>query len=281
MGSNNAALVTTDWVADDLDDPEVVVAEVDEETSLYDQGHIPGAVGFHWKDDFQHPLRRTFLDREGFARLMGDKGVSNDDHVVLYGGNNNWFAAYAYWYFKVYGHDHVSLMDGGRKKWELEDRELSTETTARPSSSYRAAEADSSIRALREEILAEFAGTPGGLALVDVRSPEEFRGEKLAPEGMPQEWPQVGGHIPGATNIVWKRAVNDDTGEFLAAEQLRRLYEGEGIAPDDEVVTYCRIGERSAHSWFVLHELLGYQRVRNYDGSWTEYGSLVDVPVER
>ncbi|MDP9022452.1 MAG: sulfurtransferase [Actinomycetota bacterium] len=281
MPANPDALVTTEWAAEHLDDAGVVFAEVDEDTTLYATGHIPGAVAFHWKDDFQHPVRRTFLDREGFSKLLSDKGIGNDDHVVLYGGNNNWFAAYAYWYFKLYGHEKLSLLDGGRKKWEQEDRPLTQDDTSRETTQYEAKEPDLSIRALRAQVLDEFVGAPAGKGLVDVRSPEEFRGEKLAPDNLPQEWPQVAGHIPGATNIPWSKAVNQETGEFLGDDQLRELYEGQGVSPDKQIVAYCRIGERSAHSWFVLHELLGYDDVRNYDGSWTEYGSLVDVPVER
>ncbi|MGH3442502.1 MAG: sulfurtransferase [Nitriliruptorales bacterium] len=280
MALNPDALVTTDWAEQNLDAEGVVFADVDEDTTLYGDGHLPGAIGFDWKLDFQHPVRRTFLDKEGFEQLLSDKGISNDGHVVIYGGNNNWFAAYAYWYFKVYGHEKVSLIDGGRKKWGLEDRPLVTEVTKREVTAYRASDPAFGIRALRDQVLADFVGAPEGRALVDVRSPEEFRGEKLAPENLPQEWPQVAGHIPGARNIGWGRAVNHETGEFLPVDDLRALYEGEGITADAEIATYCRIGERSAHTWFVLHELLGFERVRNYDGSWTEYGSLVDVPVE-
>ncbi len=279
MPANPDALVTTDWVAEHRDDDGVVVAEVDEDASAYERSHIPGAVGFDWQADFQDPVRRTFLDKTGFEQLMDSKGITNDTHVVLYGGNNNWFAAYAYWYFKVYGHDEVSLMDGGRKKWEQEGRPVDTETVERERTDYTAQDADTSIRALRDEILERFVGAPEGTALVDVRSPEEFRGEKLAPDHLPQEWPQVPGHIPGAANIGWGNAVDQETGEFLPVEELRELYGSRGVTEDRSVVTYCRIGERSAHTWFVLHELLGYDDVRNYDGSWTEYGSLVDVPV--
>ncbi len=281
MAANPDALVSTDWVAEHLDDPGVVVADVDEDTTLYDKGHVPGAIGFHWQDDFQDPLRRTFLDREGFEQLMSRKGIGTDDHVVLYGGNNNWFAAYAYWYFRVYGHERLSLMDGGRIKWELEDRELVTDVPDPAPTTYSAAEADASIRVLRDEVLDRFVGAPEGRALVDVRSAEEFRGEKLAPDHLPQEWPQVPGHIPGAVNIGWGNAVNSETGEFRPTGELEHLYGGQGVTPDQEVVVYCRIGERSAHTWFALHELLGYEQVRNYDGSWSEYGSLIDVPVAR
>jgi thiosulfate/3-mercaptopyruvate sulfurtransferase len=276
------ALVTTDWVADNLNAPGIVIVEVDEDATAYHNNHIPGAVGFDWKADFQDPIRRTFLDREGFQKLMDSRGISNDDHVVLYGGNNNWFAAYAYWYFKVYGHDKVSLMDGGRKLWELQERELtSDETKVATSSGYQASEANTDIRARRDQILAEFVNAEGNKATVDVRSPAEFAGELIAPPHLPNEGAQVPGHIPGAANIPWATAVNPDTGAFLPTDELRKLYSDKGLTEDKEIAAYCRIGERSAHTWFVLHEILGYPNVRNYDGSWTEYGSLVDVPVER
>jgi thiosulfate/3-mercaptopyruvate sulfurtransferase len=286
MPHNPAALVTTDWVAEHLDDPGIVIAEVDEDATAYERNHIPGAVGFDWQADFQDPLRRTFLGPEAFARLMDSRGITPDTHVVLYGGNNNWFAAYAYWYFKIYGHDKVSLMDGGRKLWELQERPLTDEETkVEPTSGYRTGEPDGAIRAQRDEILSRFVGgpdgAPEGVALVDVRSPAEYSGELSAPEHLPQEAAMVKGHIPGAANVPWARSVDPDTGQFLATDELRGIYEAQGITGDKEVVAYCRIGERSAHTWFVLHELLGYGRVRNYDGSWTEYGSLVDVPVER
>jgi thiosulfate/3-mercaptopyruvate sulfurtransferase len=282
MPANPDSLVTTDWVSEHLDDPNVVIAEVDEDASAYRRSHIPGAVGFDWQGEFRHPTRRAFLDKAGFEDLMNRKGIGRDDHVVLYGGSNNWFAAYAYWYFKIYGHPRVSLMNGGRKLWELQGRELTDEETKiKPASDYHASEPDVSIRALRDQILSTYAGAPEGTALVDVRSPAEFAGELIAPPHLPNEGAQVPGHIPGAKNIPWGKAVNDDTGEFLAVEKLAELYRGQGVTEDKDVVAYCRIGERSSHTWFVLHELLGYDRVRNYDGSWTEYGSLVDVPVER
>jgi len=281
MVASPDVLVTTDWLAEHLDDPDVRVVEVDEDAGAYAAGHIPGAIGFDWKADFQDPLRRTFLGREGFEQLVGSRGIGNDTHVVLYGGNNNWFAAYAYWYFKIYGHERVSLLDGGRKLWELQGRPLSDEVTKADPVAYRASEPDAQLRARRDEILSAYIGAPEGTALVDVRSPAEFAGEIVNPPNFPQEAAMVPGHIPGATNIPWGRAVNADTGQLLPVDQLRGLYEGAGITPDTDVVAYCRIGERSAHTWFVLHEVLGYDRVRNYDGSWTEYGSLVDVPVER
>ena len=276
------ALVTTDWVAEHLNEPGIVIVEVDEDAAAYHTNHIPGAVGFDWKADFQDPLRRNFLDADSFAKLMDSRGISNDDHVVLYGGNNNWFAAYAYWYFKVYGHDKVSLMDGGRKLWELEGRELTAdETKVAPSSGYSASEPNESLRAKRDQILSDYVGAQGDKALIDVRSPAEFAGDLIAPPHLPNEGAMVPGHIPGAANVPWATAVNPDTGAFLPAEELRSLYGGKGVTEDKDVVAYCRIGERSAHSWFVLHEILGYDNVRNYDGSWTEYGSLVDVPIER
>ena len=282
MSANQDALVTTDWVADHLDTDGVVIVEVDEDTSLYDKSHIPGAVAIHWQNDLQDPVRRTFVGKADFEKLMDAKGITNDTHVVLYGGSSNWFAAYAYWYFKVYGHDKVSLMDGGRKLWELQDRELTTEgTKVAATSGYTASEVDTNIRAVRDQILSTYVGAPEGTALVDVRSPAEFSGEAGAPEHLVQENAQVRGHIPGAANIPWSKATNPDTGEFLPVEELRQLYAGAGVTEDKDVVAYCRIGERSAHSWFVLRELLGFPSVRNYDGSWTEYGSLVDVPVER
>ncbi len=283
MAESVDPLVSTDWVSQHLNDPGVVIADVDEDTSLYHtEGHIPGAIAFHWQDEFQHPVRRGFLDKDQFEALMDRKGISRDDHVVLYGGNNNWFAAYAYWYFRVYGHPKVSLMDGGRKAWVAEGRELTTEKPSRQSSSgYSATGPHEEIRAVRQQILDRFVGAPSGTALVDVRSPGEFKGEVMAPEHLPQESAQVPGHIPGAANVPWSQAVDTETGRFKPVEELRELYAQQGVTPDSEVVTYCRIGERSAHTWFVLHELLGFDKVRNYDGSWTEYGSLVDVPVER
>ena len=282
MPTNQEALVTTEWVADHLGEPGIVLAEVDEDASAYHNSHIPGAIGFDWKADFQDPLRRTFLGPEGFSQLLDSRGISRDDHVVLYGGNNNWFAAYAYWYFKVYGHEKVSLMDGGRKLWELEGRELTAdETKVASSSGYSASEPDASLRALRDQVLSEWVGAPGDKALIDVRSPAEFSGELVAPPHLLHESAQVPGHIPGAANVPWATAVNPDTGAFKPAEELQKIYADVGITADKDITAYCRIGERSAHTWFVLHEILGFDKVRNYDGSWTEYGSLVDVPVER
>jgi thiosulfate/3-mercaptopyruvate sulfurtransferase len=282
MPANPAALVTTEWVAEHLNDPGIAIVEVDEDASAYHASHIPGAVGFDWRKDLQDGVRRTFVDRRGFEQLLDRSGIGNDTHVLLYGGSNNWFAAYAYWYFKIYGHEKVSLIDGGRKRWELQHRPLTSEpTTITQRRGYTAKEADTRIRARRELVLDNYVGAPSGRALVDVRSPEEFRGEKLAPEHLPGESAQVPGHIPGAVNIPWAKAVNPDTGAFLPAGELQALYGSQGVTADKQVVAYCRIGERSAHTWFVLREILGFPEVRNYDGSWTEYGSLIDVPVEK
>jgi thiosulfate/3-mercaptopyruvate sulfurtransferase len=263
-------------VENHLDDPGVVLVEVDEDTTAYDKGHIRGAAKIDWKKDLQDPVRRDFVDRHGFEELLSERGVGNDDTVVLYGGNNNWFAAYAYWYFKLYGHRDVRLLDGGRKKWELESREMVTAVPDRPRTSYHATEQDSSLRAMRDEVVAAI----GKRNLVDVRSPDEFTGKLLAPAHLPQEQAQRAGHIPTAKNVPWSKAANDD-GTFKSDAQLRALYADEaGLDFAKDTIAYCRIGERSAHTWFVLHELLGQPNVKNYDGSWTEYGSLVGVPIE-
>jgi thiosulfate/3-mercaptopyruvate sulfurtransferase len=278
--TTTGALVGTEEVAARLQHNGRRILEVDEDTEAYGRGHVPGALAVHWQRDLQDPIRRQFIGPEAFAALMDRLGVGNHTQVVLYGGNNNWFAAYAYWYFRYYGHQSVALMDGGRKKWELEGRPLTTEApAATPTSGYLVKGPVEEIRALRDQV--EQALGRSGVGLVDVRSPEEYRGELLAPPHLPQEQAQRPGHIPGARNIPWAKAVDPQTGAFLPAERLRSLYEGQGLTPDLEVVAYCRIGERSAHSWFVLHELLGYPRVRNYDGSWTEWGSMVGVPIER
>ena len=271
-------LVDGDWVEKNLDVDTVVVVEVDEDSQAYYRDHIPGAVALDWKRDLQDPLRRDFVDRAGFEALLPAKGIANDDTVVLYGGNNNWFAAYAYWYFKVYGHRDVRLLDGGRKRWEIDGRPLSTDAVARPATQYVAQEPDKRLRAHRDEVVAAI----GSANLLDVRSPQEFSGEILAPAHFPQEQPQVAGHIPTAVNVPWSKAAADD-GTFLPDEELRELYAaaGLGLDGDRETIVYCRIGERSAHSWFVLHELLGRPNVKNYDGSWVEYGSLVGVPIAR
>ena len=274
-------LASTVEVAGRLGDSALRILEVDEDTEAYARGHIDGALGIHWKNDLQDPLRRDFIGPEAFAALMDRLGIGNETQVILYGGTNNWFAAYAYWYFRYYDHQAVRLMDGGRKKWELEGRPMTTTvTTTAPARGYQVAAQDHAIRAMRPYVDGTVIGKPG-FGLVDVRSPEEYRGELLAPAHLPQEGAQRPGHIPGARSIPWAKAVDPETGAFLAEEQLRSLYEGQGLTPDLEVVAYCRIGERSAHTWFVLHELLGYPNVRNYDGSWTEWGSLVGAPIER
>ena len=268
-------LVSADWAEQNLNNDKVVFVEVDEDTSAYDGGHIEGAVKLDWKTDLQDPVRRDFVDREQFSKLLSERGIANDDTVVLYGGNNNWFAAYAYWYFKLYGHQDVKLLDGGRKKWELDGRPLSTDAVSRPATEYKAADPDNSIRAFRDEVV-DAIGTKN---LVDVRSPDEFSGKILAPAHLPQEQSQRPGHIPGAINVPWSKAANED-GTFKSDEDLAKLYAEAGLDGDKLTIAYCRIGERSSHTWFVLTGLLGHQNVKNYDGSWTEYGSLVGVPVE-
>jgi thiosulfate/3-mercaptopyruvate sulfurtransferase len=274
--SRSDVLVDADWVEAHGSDPGVVLVEVDEDTSAYDKGHIRNAVKIDWKKDLQDPVRRDFVDRAGFEALLSERGISNDDTVVLYGGNNNWFAAYAYWYFKLYGHQNVKLLDGGRKKWELESRELVTDVPQREKTSYHAQEQDKAIRAFRDEVVAAI----GQDNLVDVRSPDEFAGRLLAPAHLPQEQAQRAGHIPTAKNVPWSKAAEED-GTFKSDDALRALYGDEaGVDFTKDTIAYCRIGERSAHTWFVLHELLGQPNVKNYDGSWTEYGSLVGVPIE-
>ena len=269
-------LVNTEWAEQQLGQPGVVFVEVDEDTSAYDKGHIAGAVKLDWKSELQDPVRRDFIGKEQFEQLLSAKGVSSDDTVVLYGGNNNWFAAYAYWYFKLYGHRDVKLLDGGRKKWELDSRELTEEIPQRPATQYTAAEQDPSIRAYRDEVL----GAIGQQNLVDVRSPDEFAGRLFAPAHLPQETSQRAGHIPTAVNIPWSKAANED-GTFRSDDELRKLYTGAGVDLSKDTIAYCRIGERSSHTWFALHELLDQPNVKNYDGSWTEYGSLVAVPIEK
>jgi thiosulfate/3-mercaptopyruvate sulfurtransferase len=273
--SRSDVLVDADWVEAHGGDPGVVLVEVDEDTSAYDKGHIRNAVKIDWKADLQDPVRRDFVDKAGFEALLSERGIANDDTVILYGGNNNWFAAYAYWYFRLYGHRNVKLLDGGRKKWELESRELVTEAPQRPRTSYQAQEQDRAIRAFRDEVVAAI----GQDNLVDVRSPDEFAGRLLAPAHLPQEQAQRGGHIPTARNIPWSKAADED-GTFKSDDALRTLYGEAGVDFGKDTIAYCRIGERSAHTWFVLHELLGQPNVKNYDGSWTEYGSLVGVPIE-
>ena len=276
--STTNALVTTDWLAERLAEPSVVVAEVDENPDLYEEGHIAGSVKLHWKDDLQDPLVRDVVSKEEFERLMGERGIASDTTVVLYGDKNNWFAAYAYWYLKIFGHEDVRLLDGGRQKWIEEGREMTNAPPAPPPVAYTAKDRDETIRIRRDEILAGLADP--GIALVDVRSPQEYAGELMAPPGYEQEGASRTGHIPGAQSIPWAAAVHDD-GTFKSTEELQEMYTAKGVTPDKEVRAYCRIGERSAHTWFVLRELLGYENVKNYDGSWTEWGNLVDVPIER
>ena len=268
-------LVTPDWAEQNLNTKGIVFVEVDEDTTAYDAGHIPGAVKINWKTELQDPVIRDFVDKGAFEKLLSGKGISNDDTVVLYGGNNNWFAAYAYWYFTLYGHRNVRLLDGGRKKWELDGRTLTTDEVSRPATSYTAQEQDTAIRAFRQEVV-DAIGTKN---LIDVRSPDEFSGKILAPAHLPQEQSQRPGHIPGAINVPWSKAANED-GTFKSDEELAKLYAGAGLDGDKETIAYCRIGERSSHTWFVLYELLGHRNVKNYDGSWTEYGSLVGAPIE-
>ena len=277
-GYAKPVLVTSGWLADHLGDAGVVVAEVDENPDLYDEGHIPGAVKLHWKLDLQDPIERDIVDKATFERVLGERGIGNDTTVVLYGDKNNWFAAYAYWYLKVYGHVDVRILDGGRQKWIDEGRALTTDAPSPAAKSYSAKERDESIRAYRDQVR-EWLGK-SDRALVDVRSPGEYAGDLIAPPGYEQEGAQRAGHIPSAASIPWASAVRDD-GTFKTADELSSLYGGKGITPDKQVTAYCRIGERSAHTWFVLRELLGYEDVKNYDGSWTEWGNLVDVPIEK
>jgi thiosulfate/3-mercaptopyruvate sulfurtransferase len=274
--SREQALVDASWAEAHLTDPSVVIVEVDEDVSAYDKGHIPGAVRLDWKSELQDPVIRDFVSKEAFEALLSGKGISNDDTVVLYGGNNNWFAAYAYWYFSLYGHADVRLLNGGRKKWELDSRELTREVNPRPATTYKAKEARTDIRAFRDEVIAAI----GEKALVDVRSPDEFSGKLLAPAHLPQEQSQKAGHIPTAKNIPWAKTANED-GTFKSNDELTALYGEAEVDLSKEIIAYCRIGERSAHTWFALHELLGLPNVKNYDGSWTEYGALVGVPIEK
>ena len=273
--ANPAALVSTQWVADHLNDANVRLLEVDVDTSAYAQGHVQGAVGINWTTQLGDPVRRDIPSREDWAKLLSDAGINNDTRIIFYGDNNNWFAAFAYWVSKIYGHQNGALMNGGRKKWEAENRPYTTDEPQHARGSYSAKEADKSLRAFLRDVL----DRPAATALVDVRSPAEFNGEVIAPPGM-TETAQRAGHVPGAANIPWAQAANED-GTFKSAEDLKALYGGKGVTGDKDVIAYCRIGERSSFSWFVLKELLGFQNVKNYDGSWTEWGNLVDVPIER
>ncbi|GIF65003.1 putative thiosulfate sulfurtransferase [Asanoa ishikariensis] len=272
--SRDTALVSADWAEKNLGASGVVFVEVDEDTNAYDGGHLPGAIKLDWKTDLQDPVRRDFVNKEQFEALLSARGIGNDDTVVLYGGNNNWFAAYAYWYFKLYGHGDVKLLDGGRKKWELDARPLVKDLPNREQTTYSAQEPDTAIRAFRDEVV-KAIGTQN---LVDVRSPDEYAGRLLAPAHLPQEQAQRGGHIPTAVSVPWSKAANED-GTFKTDDELRDIYAAAGLEDGKDTIAYCRIGERSSHTWFVLKELLGHSNVKNYDGSWTEYGSLVGVPV--
>jgi len=269
-------LVDTDWVEQHLNDDSIRIVEVDENPALYAEAHIPGAIGFDWKTDLQDQVKRDFLGPEEFGELFGSRGISNDHTIVLYGDRNNWFAAYTYWYLKYYGHDNVKLVNGPREKWISEGRPTTTDLPDHAATAFTAKPGDDTIRAKRDEVLGALGDSE---VLVDVRSPQEFSGELIAMAGYEQEGAQRAGHIPGAKSIPWAQAVKED-GTFKSADELRELYGGKGVLSGDPIIAYCRIGERSAHTWFVLHELLGHDDVKNYDGSWTEYGSLVGVPIE-
>ena len=271
-------LVETDWVAEHLNDPNIRLVEADEDVLLYEQGHIPGAVKLDWLVDVQDPVQRDFVDKAGFEQLMSRWGIANDTTVIFYGDKNNWYACYSFWLFKYYGHQDARVMNGGRQKWIDEGRELTREASQVQPTQYTAREPDASIRAFRRDV-EDILGKPG-TALVDVRSPQEYRGEVLHMVGYPQEGAQRAGHVPGAQSIPWGTAVTEK-GTFKSPEELKQIYGGKGITADKDVIAYCRIGERSAHTWFVLTQLLGYGNVRNYDGSWTEWGSLVRAPIEK
>ncbi|MFP5299205.1 MAG: sulfurtransferase [Actinomycetota bacterium] len=276
--ANPEVLVDTEWLDQHVDDPDLAIIEVDEDVTAYEKGHISNATAINWADELRSLPNRDFISSEALAQLLGSKGISSDQTIILYGGNNNWFATYAYWLFKLRGVEKVKLLNGGRKKWELESRLLVQDVPRRQPTAFTIGSPNDDIRIFRDDVISR--AREGGHAWIDVRSPEEFRGELLAPPHLPQEQAQLPGHIPGAANVTWAKAARDD-GTFKSADELRALYEAEGITNDKDVVTYCRIGERSSHSWFVLKELLGYDTVRNYDGSWTEYGSLVGVPIEK
>jgi thiosulfate/3-mercaptopyruvate sulfurtransferase len=276
--ANPDVLVSTDWVAEHLNDPQVRIVESDEDVLLYDIGHIPGAVKIDWHTDLQNPVERDFLDKAGFEALMRQNGINSDTTVVFYGDRNNWYATYAYWLFKYFGHNDARVMNGGRAKWEAEGRPMTREVPTYPQGNYTARDSDERIRAYRDDVLKQVkAGAP---ALVDVRSPAEYTGEVLHMAGYPQEGAQRGGHVRGARSIPWATAANED-GTFKSPAQLNEIYGSKGITADKDVIAYCRIGERSSHTWFVLRELLGYPNVRNYDGSWTEWGSMVGVPIAK
>jgi thiosulfate/3-mercaptopyruvate sulfurtransferase len=270
-------LVETQWVQDHLDDSSIRIVEVDENPALYADAHIPGAIGFDWKKDLQDQVKRDFLGPGEFGALFGSRGISSDHTIVLYGDRNNWFAAYTYWYLKYYGHDSVKLMNGPREKWIEDGRPTTTDVPKYDSATFTAQPGDEAIRALRDEVM---AALDQSTSLVDVRSPQEFSGELIAMAGYEQEGAQRGGHIPGAASVPWAQAVKED-GTFKSADELRELYTGKGVLNGNDIIAYCRIGERSAHTWFVLHELLGHEAVKNYDGSWTEWGNLVNVPIEK
>ncbi len=270
-------LVETDWVEQHLNDESIRIVEVDENPALYTEAHIPGAIGFDWKQDLQDPVKRDFLGPQAFGELFGSRGITNDHLILLYGDRNNWFAAYTYWYLKYYGHNNVKLINGPREKWIAEGRPTSKEVPDFESATFNAAPGDDSIRAKRDEVQ---SALDSGTKLVDVRSPAEFSGELISPAGYEQEGAQRAGHIPGAASVPWAQAVRED-GTFKSSDELRELYSGKGVLNGSDIIAYCRIGERSAHTWFVLHELLGEESVKNYDGSWTEWGNLVNVPIER
>jgi thiosulfate/3-mercaptopyruvate sulfurtransferase len=274
----NDVLVETDWVAEQLDEDDICFVEVDEYPARFSEAHIPGAIGFDWKKDLQDQVKRDFLEPEDFGELMGSRGISNDHPVLLYGDRNNWFAAYTYWYFRYYGHDKVKLINGPREKWIAENRDTTTDAPSHPAAEFKAKKGDDSLRAMRDEVMKALGSKT---KLVDVRSPQEFSGELIAMAGYEQEGAQRAGHIPGAASVPWAQAVQED-GTFKSADELRELYEGKGVIDGgDPIIAYCRIGERSAHTWFVLSELLGEKKVKNYDGSWTEWGNMVNVPIEK